>query len=72
MTKTIFLKAITGLVFLSFLQCNKRNKFPIGDFENGGLFLPDYFEALVVTDSIGSTRHIAVNDNGDIYAQLNN
>jgi glucose/arabinose dehydrogenase/mono/diheme cytochrome c family protein len=72
MTKTIFLKAITGLVFLSFLQCNKRNKFPLGDFENGGLFLPDYFEALVVTDSIGSTRHIAVNDNGDIYAQLNN
>ena len=37
---------------------------------NGGLFLPDGFQALVVADSIGPTRHLAVNDNGDVYAKL--
>jgi glucose/arabinose dehydrogenase/mono/diheme cytochrome c family protein len=34
------------------------------------LFLPGNFEALVVIDSIGRARHIAVNDNGDIYVKL--
>ncbi|NQW27779.1 MAG: PQQ-dependent sugar dehydrogenase [Flammeovirgaceae bacterium] len=43
---------------------------PTPDADNGGLFLPDGFRALVVTDSIGPTRHIAVNGNGDIYAKL--
>ncbi|MBL7762258.1 MAG: cytochrome C, partial [Chitinophagaceae bacterium] len=40
------------------------------DPDNGGLLLPDQFEALVVADSIGSARHIAVNTNGDIYVKL--
>ena len=38
--------------------------------DNGGLFLPGNFEAVVVADSIGPARHIAVNDNGDIYVKL--
>ena len=37
---------------------------------NGGLFLPDGFSAMVVADSVGLTRHFAVNDNGDIYMKL--
>jgi glucose/arabinose dehydrogenase len=37
---------------------------------NGGLFLPDGFEALVVVDSVGPARHLAVRDNGDIYVKL--
>ncbi len=38
--------------------------------ENGGLFLPDGFEAIVVVDSLeGRARHLAVNDNGDIYVK---
>ncbi len=37
---------------------------------NGGLFLPGGFEALVVTEGVGPSRHIAVNDNGDIYVKL--
>lgn len=37
---------------------------------NGGLFLPDGFEALVVADSVGPSRHMAVNNNGDIYIKL--
>ena len=40
------------------------------DQDDGGLVLPDGFRALVVADSVGSTRHIAVNLNGDIYAKL--
>tara|TARA_R110002051_G_scaffold271185_1_gene331543 strand:- start:858 stop:2288 length:1431 start_codon:yes stop_codon:yes gene_type:complete len=38
--------------------------------KNGGLYLPDQFSAIVVVDSIGPSRHIAVNDNGDIYVKL--
>ena len=37
---------------------------------NGGLTLPLEFTALTVVDSIGPSRHIAVNDNGDIYVKL--
>jgi glucose/arabinose dehydrogenase/mono/diheme cytochrome c family protein len=64
-------------VFLSYLfvasfliRCNEKDNLPKGDSDNGGLFLPDGFEALVVTDSIGSARHLAVNKNGDIYVKL--
>ncbi|MEY3821198.1 MAG: hypothetical protein RL337_1379, partial [Bacteroidota bacterium] len=40
--------------------------------KNGGLFLPDGFEAAVVVDSLpGRARHLAVNDNGDIYIKAN-
>ncbi|TLP82177.1 PQQ-dependent sugar dehydrogenase [Maribacter sp. ACAM166] len=37
---------------------------------NGGLYFPKNFSAIVVVDSIGPSRHIAVNTNGDIYAKL--
>jgi len=53
-----------------FLQCKAKKELPPGDPGNGGLFLPDNFEALVVADSIGPARHLAVNDNGDIYVKL--
>src|SRR4051812_14361038 len=43
------------------------------DADNGGLFLPDGFKALVVVDSLkGQARHIAVNSNGDIYVKARN
>ncbi|MDH3712003.1 MAG: PQQ-dependent sugar dehydrogenase, partial [Cyclobacteriaceae bacterium] len=48
----------------------QQKALPDGDPDNGGLFLPDGFEAVVVVDSIGSARHLAVNDNGDIYVKL--
>jgi glucose/arabinose dehydrogenase/cytochrome c553 len=50
--------------------CSGKGGLPASDPGNGGLFLPDGFEALVVVDSIGSARHLAVNDNGDIYVKL--
>ena len=50
--------------------CKQRLHLPKGDANNGGLFLPKNFEALVVVDSIGPARHLAVNTNGDIYVKL--
>lgn len=55
-----------------FFSCGKESNLPAGDIDNGGLFLPDQFEAIVVVDSIGRARHLAVNENGDIYVKLTN
>lgn len=55
------------LVILS--QC-KNAGLPSGDADNGGLVLPGNFEAVVVADSIGRARHLAINNNGDIYVKL--
>lgn len=65
----------TGMVLLFIalviISCSKISRtLPAGLPDNGGLFLPDKFEALVVVDSIGKARHLAVNDNGDIYVKL--
>lgn len=61
------------IVTAAFLtQCNRKERvgLPPGDRNNGGLYLPGNFEAVVVADSIGSARHITVNNNGDIYVKL--
>jgi hypothetical protein len=58
------------LLIIIFSQCSQQPALPPGDADNGGLFLPAGFEALVVIDSTGRGRHIAVNDNGDIYVKL--
>ena len=42
----------------------------IPDPDNGGLKLPPGFAALVVADSVGRGRHLAVHENGDIYMRL--
>lgn len=55
------------LLITFFSQCKQELK---GDPDNGGLMLPNGFEALVVADSVGAARHLAVNDNGDIYVKL--
>ncbi|KAA6441057.1 c-type cytochrome [Dyadobacter flavalbus] len=47
-----------------------KNMLPAGDPDNGGLTTPDGFETVVVADSTGLARHIAVNSNGDIYVKL--
>jgi glucose/arabinose dehydrogenase len=41
-----------------------------GGDDNGRLLLPDGFEAVMLVDSIGPARHIAVRENGDIYVKL--
>ncbi|NBR72951.1 MAG: sorbosone dehydrogenase [Flavobacteriia bacterium] len=66
-----------ALLFLAFfIACTppvtqqQTVQLPPADKDNGGLFLPDGFGALVVVDSIGPSRHLAVRDNGDIYVKL--
>ena len=49
---------------------NGRHGGLIPDAGNGGITLPDGFSALIVADSLGRGRHIAVNENGDIYLAL--
>ena len=63
---------IAPLFLMLFLECKTKQKdlLPAGSEDNGGLFLPQGFEAVTVVDSIGRTRHITVSDQGDIYAQL--
>lgn len=65
--------AFLGLAFLitiSFMNSGGKSGLPQGDSDNGGLALPGDFEAVVVVDSIGRARHLAVNGNGDIYVKL--
>ena len=67
------LLAFLGLAFLvtiSFMNSGGKSGLPQGDTNNGGLALPGDFEAVVVVDSIGRARHLAVNKNGDIYVKL--
>ena len=40
------------------------------DKDNGGIQLPQGFGAIVVTDNLGNARHLAVNDNGDVFVKL--
>ena len=65
---------LPAILFLLFIACTNsqcnRTDLPPSDPDNGGLVLPRGFEALVVADSIGRARHIAVNDNGDMYVKL--
>jgi glucose/arabinose dehydrogenase/mono/diheme cytochrome c family protein len=53
-----------------FCSCRVNEGLPPGDADNGGLVLPGNFEAVVVADSIGRPRHLAVNTNGDVYVKL--
>lgn len=40
------------------------------DADNAGLKLPAGFSALVVAENVGKARHIAVNQQGDLYVKL--
>jgi len=62
---------ITALLIMFTLSyCAGSHELPMGDTDNGGLLLPEGFDALIVADSTGRARHLAVNDNGDIYVKL--
>lgn len=61
------------LLLAAFTACRPSPEIvdlPPGDPDNGGLLLPGGFEAVVVVDSIGPARELAVNENGDIYVKL--
>lgn len=70
---------LLGIILLIGISCSTNRpeeqslpapQLPAGDADNGGLTLPDGFEALVVIDSTGPARHMAVTDSGDIYIKL--
>jgi glucose/arabinose dehydrogenase len=43
---------------------------PPGSPDNGGLALPDGFEAVVMHDGVGRARHLAVSEDGFVYVKL--
>lgn len=59
-----------GLIILAGFTQKFSEDLPAVNDKNGGLFLPEGFEASVVVDSLpGRARHLAINDNGDIYVK---
>ena len=64
------IRPVLSLILVMYSGCNRPLELPEGDIGNGGLFLPEKFEALVVSEGVGRARHIVVNDNGDIYVKL--
>src|SRR5690554_4903948 len=65
-------RIFAGLAFFvlvfSFAACTtERGQAIVCDPDNGGLTLPDGMCAVVVADSIGPARHMAIRDNGDVY-----
>jgi glucose/arabinose dehydrogenase len=66
----------TGFSFFLFLfvvSCNTPTNdehTPTEANLDTSLNLPDGFEAHIVAESLGAGRHIAVNDNGDVYVSL--
>jgi glucose/arabinose dehydrogenase len=67
MKKNIFW--MIGLIFLVSCQLNSKKAIK-PDEGNAGLKLPIGFSASIFADSLGNTRHLEVNSNGDVYASL--
>ena len=65
-----FSRLLAIAILFLFSQCKNHEGLPPAAPGNGGLFLPDSFDAVVVADSTGRARHIAVNANGDVYVKL--
>jgi glucose/arabinose dehydrogenase len=70
MTRQFIHAVLLGSAVAILTQCKGPVKLPPGDPGNAGLILPGGFDAIAVVDSIGRARHLAVNDNGDIYVKL--
>ena len=59
------------LFFVLFLACQQPPEIRLDLEKDGGLVLPNGFEAVAVINRLdGQARHIAVSDNGDIYVKL--
>ena len=66
-----YLIAIAVLFLISFSAVPNNGPVWPPSTPNGGLILPQNFEAVVVVDSLpGRARRIAVNNNGDVYVKL--
>src|SRR5271170_3871170 len=65
-------RQIFFLILVAFSTACNKSKIQdlVPDKNNGGITLPEKFGAIVVVDSIGRGRHMAINSNGDIYLHL--
>ncbi|HJO37717.1 MAG: VOC family protein [Vicinamibacterales bacterium] len=74
MTRLWLVGLLVGLLFgpnLGAAQESLPDEIRLDLEENGGLFVPDGFEAQAVINQFeGRVRHIAVGDNGDVYVKL--
>jgi len=67
--RTLLLSGILmGMLAACTPPAEEAAAFPVPDPGNAGLSLPENFGAFVVDADLGRTRHLGVNDNGDIYA----
>ena len=57
------------MVAAALVACG-RQPLPPASPGNGGLSLPDGFEAAVLHDGLGRARHLAVTDDGTVYVKL--
>ena len=64
------LLATVGMLLVAASASCGRPRLPPGSPDNGGLALPDGFEAVVVHDGVGRARHLAVTDDGIVYVKL--
>lgn len=68
------LRKILPFLILAFITAACSQSSPTENIhfskDNGGLTLPDGFKASVVADSLGSARHITVDEDGDLYVVL--
>lgn len=68
-------RSFSLLLVASLLACKAQPgdsaaDLPAPDRDQGGIQLPDDFGAIVVADTLGNSRHLVVNTNGDIYVRL--
>ncbi|MBX2873963.1 MAG: PQQ-dependent sugar dehydrogenase [Saprospiraceae bacterium] len=67
-----FMGFFLSLLMLSLcLGCKETDSIRIDLEKNGGLQLPDGFEAIAVVNGLeGKARHLAIRENGDIFVKL--
>jgi glucose/arabinose dehydrogenase len=68
---TCFFLAIASLINLTGCSNNKNNNNKSDTLYKVKLTLPPGFAATIIADSLGALRHLAVNNQGDIYVKLN-
>ena len=73
-TMLYFLLGFISVIYLLGCNSSQNDKEVSSDsvpgVENSSLQLPEGFRAVVVADSVGKARHLAINSKGDIYIKL--
>jgi glucose/arabinose dehydrogenase/mono/diheme cytochrome c family protein len=64
------MRRVWGIVAVAACAGCGRPSLPPASPGNGGLALPDGFDAVVVHDGVGRARHLAVTEDGVVYVKL--